>query len=64
MNFIDTHTHLYAEEFDPDRDNVICNAIGKNVDILLLPAIDRSYFERMMQVIDLNRNHFLIVKKN
>jgi TatD DNase family protein len=57
MNFIDTHTHLYAEEFDPDRDHVICNAIGKNVDILLLPAIDRSYFERMMQVVDLNRNH-------
>jgi TatD DNase family protein len=57
MNFIDTHTHLYAEEFDPDRDTVIQNAIGKNVDILLLPAIDRSYYERMMRVADLHRNH-------
>jgi TatD DNase family protein len=50
MNFVDTHTHLYAEEFDPDRDTVVQNATGKGVERLLLPAIDRSYYERMMQV--------------
>jgi TatD DNase family protein len=50
MNFIDTHTHIYAEEFDPDRDAVIQNAVDKGVDRLLLPAIDRSYYERMMSV--------------
>ena len=48
MNFIDTHSHLYAEEFDADRDAVIQNAIGAGVNRLLLPAIDRSYYERMM----------------
>jgi TatD DNase family protein len=52
MNFIDTHTHIYAEEFDPDRDAVIQNAVDKGVDRLLLPAIDRSYYERMMSVAD------------
>ena len=50
MNFIDTHTHLYAEEFDPDRDAVIQHAVDKGVEKLLLPAIDRSYYERMMFV--------------
>jgi TatD DNase family protein len=49
-NFIDTHTHLYAEEFDPDRETVIQQAIRNGVDRLLLPAIDRSYYERMMSV--------------
>ena len=52
MNFIDTHAHLYAEEFDPDRDAVIQNAVEKGVSRLLIPAIDRNYYERMMSVTD------------
>ena len=52
MNFIDTHTHLYAEEFDADRDAVIRNAVEKGVSKLLLPAIDKSYYERMMRVVE------------
>jgi len=55
MNFIDTHTHLYAEEFDPDRDAVIKHAAGKGVQRVLLPAIDRSYYERMMSVVNSHR---------
>jgi TatD DNase family protein len=50
MIFIDTHTHLYAEEFDPDRDAVVQNAGNKGVTRLLLPAIDRSFYEKMMLV--------------
>jgi len=57
MNFIDTHTHLYAEEFDPDRDAVIQNAVGKGVTRLLIPAIDRSYYERMMSVAGRHSEH-------
>ncbi len=48
MNFIDTHTHLYMEEFDADRETVIQNAVGKGITRLLLPAIDRNYYERIM----------------
>jgi TatD DNase family protein len=57
MNFIDTHSHLYAEEFDADRDAVIQNAIGAGVNRLLLPAIDRSYYERMMLLADNNSQY-------
>lgn len=42
MFFIDTHTHLYAEEFSEDIDIVIQRALDKNVTTLLLPDIDRS----------------------
>jgi TatD DNase family protein len=57
MTFIDTHTHLYAEEFDPDRDVVIQRAVENEVTRLLLPAIDRSYYERMMSVVNLHPQH-------
>jgi len=52
MNFVDTHTHLFAEEFDTDREVVIRNAIDHEVTKLLLPAIDRNYYQRMMSLAD------------
>jgi TatD DNase family protein len=50
MIFADTHTHLYAEEFDPDRDLVVNRAVDNGVKYLLLPNIDRKYFPRMMEL--------------
>ena len=40
MIFADTHTHLYAAEFDPDRDEVVKKAIDAGVKYLFLPGID------------------------
>ncbi len=40
MNLIDTHTHLYSEEFDIDRTSVVKAAIDSGIDKLLLPNID------------------------
>ncbi|HNW69054.1 MAG TPA: TatD family hydrolase [Bacteroidales bacterium] len=48
MFFIDTHTHLYAEEFSEDIDIVIQRALDKNVTTLLLPDIDRSTRPEML----------------
>ncbi len=45
---IDTHTHLYAEEFDEDRDEMIQRAIDKGVKKFFLPAIDSAYHEKMI----------------
>ncbi|MEQ1553580.1 MAG: TatD family hydrolase [Ferruginibacter sp.] len=44
---IDTHCHLYNEEFDTDIDTVIENAFKNNVTKFYLPAIDSTYIERM-----------------
>ena len=45
---IDTHTHLYVEEFDNDFDATIARAENAGIDTFIFPAIDESTFERMM----------------
>lgn len=40
MIFIDTHTHLYLEQFDEDRELVLKRAIEAGVTKMLLPNID------------------------
>lgn len=38
--FIDTHAHLYSEQFNDDRSEMIRRAIVAGVDVLCLPNID------------------------
>ena len=47
---IDTHTHLYSEEFDKDRAEMIARAKAVGVTRCFIPAIDSSYTERMFQL--------------
>jgi TatD DNase family protein len=42
MEFFDTHAHLYVDEFESDRQNVINEAIKCGVKKIVLPAIDSS----------------------
>ncbi|MBO5894123.1 MAG: TatD family hydrolase [Alistipes sp.] len=50
MQLIDTHSHLYAEEFDADRAEAIARARKGGVSTLLLPAIDSESHERMFSL--------------
>ena len=43
----DTHTHLYSEQFDQDRDAMIQRAKDAGVQRFFIPAIDSSYSQRM-----------------
>ena len=45
--FIDTHTHIYVENFDKDRDIVMQNAIANGVKYFYLPNIDLDSIERL-----------------
>ena len=47
MIFTDTHTHLYASEFDTDRTQIIENAISKGVSRFFVPSIDSNYTQKM-----------------
>lgn len=47
---IDTHSHIYAEEFDDDRNEALDRAWGAGVEALLLPDIDSGSRERMMEL--------------
>lgn len=44
---IDTHTHLYLEEFDNDRDEVMERALAAGVRHMILPNVDLPGIERM-----------------
>jgi TatD DNase family protein len=48
MKLIDTHTHLYVNEFVADIDEVIKRATGEGVEKLYLPAIDSSETEALL----------------
>ncbi|NML59299.1 TatD family hydrolase [Chryseobacterium cheonjiense] len=47
---IDTHTHLYAEEFDEDRKEAIRRAVDKGITRFYLPAIDSESHGKMLQL--------------
>lgn len=50
MFFTDTHTHLYLNAFDEDRDLVVQNAIDQNIKYMLLPNIDSGSVDGMLDL--------------
>ena len=50
MLLTDTHTHLYSEAFDNDRDEVVQNAIDQGIERFFIPAIDSTYTEAMLSL--------------
>ncbi|MFC5079252.1 putative deoxyribonuclease YcfH [Vibrio thalassae] len=45
---IDTHAHIYATEFDHDRDEVVQRAKATGIEHILLPNIDLESIEPML----------------
>ncbi|WP_117235596.1 TatD family hydrolase [Vibrio maerlii] len=45
---IDTHAHIYASEFDQDREEVVKRALSQGIDRILLPNIDLESIEPML----------------
>lgn len=54
MILTDTHTHLYSEEFDLDRSEMIQRAIDNGVSRFFVPAIDSTCTQSMY---DLERDY-------
>ncbi len=50
MTFTDTHTHLYSEEFENDRNEMIQRALEQGVTRLFVPTIDSSYTQSMLEL--------------
>lgn len=48
---IDTHSHIYSEEFDADRAEVIANAKAVGVDHVILVNVDRTTLEPMRELV-------------
>jgi TatD DNase family protein len=47
LSLTDTHTHLYSEEFDADRNEVMQKAIQAGVSRFFVPSIDSTYTQKM-----------------
>ena len=45
---IDSHAHIYAKEFDNDRDEVVQRALDLGINKILLPNIDLESIEPML----------------
>ncbi len=50
MVLTDTHTHLYSEAFDEDREAMMQRAFENNIQRMFVPAIDSSYTESMLDL--------------
>jgi TatD DNase family protein len=51
MNFIDTHCHLYAEEFKDDRKQAMEKAINNGIEHIFLPNIDTASIQPMLDLV-------------
>jgi TatD DNase family protein len=49
---VDTHVHLFTEQFDPDREEVFQRARDVGVEKFLLPNIDLPSIQPMLQLSD------------
>ena len=52
MKLIDTHCHLYLEDFDLDQEQLVEKAKDSGIDVLLLPNVDTSTTVRMHDLCD------------
>ncbi|MCL6267245.1 TatD family hydrolase [Flagellimonas myxillae] len=50
MIITDTHTHLYSEAFDEDRETSIQKAMDLGVERFFIPAIDSTYTDAMFEL--------------
>lgn len=50
MIITDTHTHLYSEQFDADRNEMIHRALAASVSRFFVPAIDSTYLNAMLNL--------------
>lgn len=48
--FIDTHSHSYLEHFNEDRDEMILRAKNAGLEAILLPGIDKSSYQTLMEL--------------
>ena len=62
MIITDTHTHLYSEAFDEDRDKMMQRALDLGIQRFFIPAIDSTYTQSMLELEqDYPENVFLMM---
>lgn len=57
MILVDTHTHLYEEQFDADRTEMIQRAIENGVSKMIIPNVDATTIKGMMELVQQFSEH-------
>lgn len=50
MILTDTHSHIYSEEFEQDREEMMQRAFNAGVHRIFVPSIDSTYTEKMYEM--------------
>jgi len=50
MYFIDTHIHLYADEFEHNRQNLIDDAVNSGINTFIIPNIDSTTIPGLFKI--------------
>jgi TatD DNase family protein len=61
MQLTDTHTHLYSEEFNDDREQMILRAIDAGVSRFFIPAIDSTCTNSMFELEKKHPDHVFLM---
>ncbi|MEA5045610.1 MAG: TatD family hydrolase [Petrimonas sp.] len=59
MRIVDTHAHLYLEDFDNDLDDVVAKAKSIGVEKVLLPNIDETSIANLKQTVERYPSFFI-----
>ncbi len=51
MQLIDTHTHLYEEQFNADRNSMIQRALEQEVQKMIIPNVDSTTIQPMLDLV-------------
>lgn len=54
--FIDTHAHIYSEEFKEDLENMLATAMSEGITDIYMPNIDSTSIDEMMRISNLYKN--------
>ncbi|MFP4556524.1 MAG: TatD family hydrolase [Bacteroidales bacterium] len=57
MIFVDTHSHIFSKEFNHDRDEAVKRAKYQGVEYMVLPNIDSTSVEPLLNVCSANKGY-------
>ncbi|MGE0771756.1 MAG: TatD family hydrolase [Cyclobacteriaceae bacterium] len=50
MSWIDSHAHIYLDDFDTDRGHMMARCAEQNVNLICMPNIDHTSIDSMLEV--------------
>jgi TatD DNase family protein len=50
MKFIDTHAHIYSEQFEKDRQDMLERAFREGIEVIYMPNVDHKSIDGMLEL--------------